>query len=199
VKHCRARPRLIQRTGVNTSPVPPRCTRFVFKSLWSFSDFNLIENEVASFQGPSNVQNLLARVTGGSASSIDYVKLADGGKFNARLGGNDLFTTAPVSAFGFVSPTLRADNFLSSETPITATGVTSGTVEISPPELDLASSLVILPGALVDASTQLREQCAARPGLDFSSFLVIGRGGVSLSPDEPLPASPLSQARKDAW
>jgi hypothetical protein len=72
---------------------------------------------------------------------------------------------------------LRADNFLSSETPITATGGTSGTVEIAAPELDLAASLVILPGALVDASTQLRELCAARLGLDFSSFLVIGRGG----------------------
>jgi hypothetical protein len=70
---------------------------------------------------------------------------------------------------------LRADNFLSSATSITATGATSGTVEIAAPELDLAASLVILPGALVDASTQLRELCAQRLGLDFSSFLVIGR------------------------
>ena len=48
--------------------------------------------------------------------------------------------------------------------------------------------LVILPNALVDASRQLREQCARRLGLDFSSFLVIGRGGVSLAPDEAQPS-----------
>ncbi|MEO7319943.1 MAG: hypothetical protein ABIZ56_13215, partial [Chthoniobacteraceae bacterium] len=81
---------------------------------------------------------------------------------------------------------LRADNFFSSESTITATGATAGIVEIAAPELDLAAGLIILPGALVDASTQLREQCARRLGLDFSSFLVIGRGGISLSPDEPL-------------
>ena len=81
---------------------------------------------------------------------------------------------------------LQAANFLSSETSITATGTTAGTVEIVAPELDLSAALVILPGGLVDASRQLREECARRLGLDFSSFLVIGRGGVSLAPDEPL-------------
>jgi hypothetical protein len=88
---------------------------------------------------------------------------------------------------------LRADNFLSSESLLTASGNTAGTVEIAAPELDLAAGLVILPDALVDASTQLRELCAARLGLDFSSFLVIGRGGVSFSPDEALPSATLSR------
>jgi len=92
---------------------------------------------------------------------------------------------------------LRADNFLFSESAITATGSTAGTVEIVAPELDLSAALVILPGALVDASTQLRELCAARLGLDFSSFLVIGRGGVSLSPDEPLPSEHVPVDRDD--
>jgi filamentous hemagglutinin family protein len=91
---------------------------------------------------------------------------------------------------------LRADNFLSSATSVTATGATSGTVKIAAPELDLAASLVILPGELVDASTQLRELCAHRLGLDFSSFLVIGRGGVSLSPDEALPSLVASDKEK---
>ena len=85
---------------------------------------------------------------------------------------------------------LRTENFLFSTSTITATGATSGTVEIAAPELDIAAALVILPGAFVDASTQLREQCARRLGLDFSSFLVIGRGGVSLGPEDPLPSGP---------
>ena len=118
MKHCRARPRLIQGSGVNPNPGPPRRSRFVFTGLLiaiahslgssgycgsihfdgslgsagalngpdflipadrgkqvggnlfhSFSGFNLIKNDVATFQGPSNVQNILARVTGGGVSS----------------------------------------------------------------------------------------------------------------------------------
>ncbi len=90
---------------------------------------------------------------------------------------------------------LQADNFLSSETSITATGTTAGTVEIVAPELDLSAALIILPNALVDASRQLREQCARRLGLDFSSFLVIGRGGLDLGPEDPLPSGPVRKRR----
>ena len=108
----------------------------------SFSQFNLSYPQSATFTGPANVHNILARVTGGSPSSIDgtinssiqganlfflnpdgvmfgqnarinvsgsfavstanYLKLADGGKFNTSLGGGDVLTSAPVSAFGFL-------------------------------------------------------------------------------------------------
>jgi filamentous hemagglutinin family protein len=113
----------------------------------SFSQFNLNRFQTATFTGPSNVQNILARVTSGSPSSIDgkitidqmmgdanlffmnpagvmfgknaqldvrgsfavstanYLKLADGGKFNTSLGGGDVLTSAPVSAFGFLNST----------------------------------------------------------------------------------------------
>jgi filamentous hemagglutinin family protein len=114
----------------------------------SFGQFNLLQGESADFQGPSSVQNILARVTGGSASSIDgtiqsdiqganlflinpsgvmfgpdaslnvsgaftvstadYLTLADGGRFNSSLGGNDMLTAAAVSAFGFVNPSPAA-------------------------------------------------------------------------------------------
>src|ERR1041385_7018318 len=110
----------------------------------SFNQFNLISSESATFSGPNTVHNILARVTSGSASSIDgtvnssiqganlfflnpagvmfgpnaqinvsgsfavstanYLKLADGGKFNTSLGGGDVLTSAPVSAFGFLNP-----------------------------------------------------------------------------------------------
>src|SRR5438270_8538039 len=109
----------------------------------SFSQFNLISSESATFSGPNSVHNILARVTSGSPSSIDgtirsdipganlffmnpagvlfgqhaqldvsgsfamttanYLKLVGGGRFNANLGGSDVLTSAPVSAFGFLS------------------------------------------------------------------------------------------------
>src|SRR5947209_5804893 len=37
----------------------------------SFSSFGLNPGESATFTGPSNVQNVIARVTGGEASTID--------------------------------------------------------------------------------------------------------------------------------
>ncbi|HTE92729.1 MAG TPA: filamentous hemagglutinin N-terminal domain-containing protein, partial [Bradyrhizobium sp.] len=118
---------------------------------FSFSQFDLATAESATFSGPASVQNVLARVTGGSASSIDgtlrstipganlflmnpagvmfgpnakldisgsfvvstadYVKLADGGKFNAKPGGDDVLTSAGVSAFGFLSASPQAVSF----------------------------------------------------------------------------------------
>ena len=108
----------------------------------SFNQFNLNSSQSATFTGPSNVHNILARVTSGSPSSIDgtvrsdiqganlffmnpagvlfgehaqldvsgsfavttanYLKLVGGGRFNANLGGDNMLTSAPVSAFGFL-------------------------------------------------------------------------------------------------
>jgi filamentous hemagglutinin family protein len=81
---------------------------------------------------------------------------------------------------------LQADYFFSSESVITATGSTAGTVEIVSPSLDLANGLIGLPSSVLDVSAQLREQCARRLGQDFSSFLILGRDGVEPSPEDPL-------------
>ena len=42
----------------------------------SFSQFNLNSSQSATFTGPSNVHNILARVTSGSPSSIDGTTIA---------------------------------------------------------------------------------------------------------------------------
>jgi filamentous hemagglutinin family protein len=111
----------------------------------SFGRFNINTGESATFSGPSTVENILSRVTGGQASSIDgllrtdfpgaspnlflmnpsgvmfgpnaeldvqgsfhattadYVKLADGVRFNAVPSAADaVLTTAPPEAFGFL-------------------------------------------------------------------------------------------------
>src|SRR6266404_23707 len=38
---------------------------------FSFSQFNLVQGEQAIFSGPTNVKNVISRVTGGGESSID--------------------------------------------------------------------------------------------------------------------------------
>ena len=54
----------------------------------SFSAFNLTSSESANFSGPANISNIISRVTGGSASSID-------GAINSSIVGANLFLINP--------------------------------------------------------------------------------------------------------
>ena len=148
----------------------------------SFGVFNLVAGESATFSGPANVQNILARVTGGTPSSIDgsinssivganlfflnpagvmfgpnaqinvtgsfivgtpdYVKLADGGMFFTSLGGNDNLTSAPVSAFGFLSAhpaSVTAANAILSVNPFQGFHIIAGDVTLDGTEVDAPS------------------------------------------------------------
>lgn len=80
---------------------------------------------------------------------------------------------------------LSARNFLPSETPVTATGSTAGTVQISAPQLDLSGALAALNAQLTDASIRFQERCAMRLGGEVSTYLVLGRGGVEDFPGNP--------------
>src|SRR5436190_9215147 len=55
----------------------------------SFARFNLEAGDVATFSGPANIQNILARVTGGSASSID-------GTIRSTINGANFFLINPA-------------------------------------------------------------------------------------------------------
>ena len=110
----------------------------------SFQQFNLVSGEAAIFSGPAEVRNVVARVTGGSASAIDgliqstilganlylmnpagivfgpnasldvtgsfsattadYIRLADGRRFAADPAERPVLTSAAPQAFGFLSP-----------------------------------------------------------------------------------------------
>ena len=71
-----------------------------------------------------------------------------------------------------------------SNSNITATGTTNGTVNITAPALDLGSELITLPTSLLSAESQLQERCTALLRGDFSSFISIGRGGTEPAPEE---------------
>jgi len=66
----------------------------------------------------------------------------------------------------------------------------SGTVEVNTPDVDLAGTLTALPASYLDASSLMRERCAARrSGERAGSFAVRGNGGIPAEPDGWLPAS----------
>ncbi|MCB1919139.1 MAG: filamentous hemagglutinin N-terminal domain-containing protein, partial [Candidatus Competibacteraceae bacterium] len=108
----------------------------------SFGQFSIQQGESATFSGPNSVNNIIGRVTGGQASTIDgllrstipganlyllnpagllfgpnaaldvsgsfhastadYLRLGEGGRFDALMPGNSVLTVAPVEAFGFL-------------------------------------------------------------------------------------------------
>jgi len=60
----------------------------------------------------------------------------------------------------------------------------SGTVEIHAPDVDLTGNIMPLPTTFLDASSLLRERCAARrSGEPSGSFAVRGPGGIPAEPD----------------
>jgi large exoprotein involved in heme utilization and adhesion len=61
----------------------------------------------------------------------------------------------------------------------------SGTIELITPDVDPNRGLVQLPTNLLDASGQIYQGCTPRNG-QTSSFVATGRGGLPLSPSEPL-------------
>lgn len=63
------------------------------------------------------------------------------------------------------------------------------------PEVDLSGSLYGLKASLLGGSTQRREECARRLGLEFSSFLVPGRGSVQPAPEDWFASDPIGSGR----
>ena len=72
---------------------------------------------------------------------------------------------------------------------ITATGASqelSGTVQITTPDVDPTSGLVQLPTNVVDASQQISNACTPGSRQFQNTFVATGRGGLPISPTEPL-------------
>ncbi|MEH2352560.1 beta strand repeat-containing protein, partial [Nostoc sp.] len=72
---------------------------------------------------------------------------------------------------------------------ITAKGATpdlSGNIEITPPDVDPSNGLVELPINLVDASNQISNACTPGTRQFQNIFVATGRGGLPMSPTEPL-------------
>ena len=58
-------------TGPNYAITPVLGKQSGTNLFHSFSTFDLVKGDVATFSGPTNISNIISRVTGGSASSID--------------------------------------------------------------------------------------------------------------------------------
>ncbi len=98
-----------------------------------------------------------------------------------------------ANAFGGPGGNIRivADNFVpSADSLVQASSQQSvdGTIAIESPENDIAGQIAKLPAAYLAATDLLPEPCAARRSGAASSFLITGRGGLALDPDDYLPS-----------
>jgi len=189
----------------------------------SFDIFNLGTRDTASFNGPSGIANILARVTGGQASQIDgtlrstipaanlyflnpsgvvfgpnasmnvsgslivstadYWRFANGAVLFANLQkGGGVLQTAPVVAFGFLSPNpapIVFQNTRSFQVPSGQTlGVVAGDIQLA------GSRLVALGGKVILASVaSVGEVIPSLPGqpsaLNVDTFSGFGRMSIS--------------------
>ena len=81
------------RSGAITGPnfaITPDLGKQVGTNLFhSFSKFDLVKGDIATFSGTTNVSNIISRVTGGSASSID-------GTLKSTIAGASMYFLNPV-------------------------------------------------------------------------------------------------------
>jgi large exoprotein involved in heme utilization and adhesion len=165
----------------------------------------LINAESLSLQSKSNIDTS-AGMDGGSitinAGSLVYLLDSDiqsaayGGP--GTTGGNItidpqfvVLDNSLISANDFGGTggniSIITNDFLNNGSMITATGTTAGTITISAPDLNLSGSLIGLPAVLESEENRLREKCARARNHEFSSFIVVGRGGTESAPDELQP------------
>ncbi|MCC5670307.1 S-layer family protein [Nostoc sp. CHAB 5784] len=104
-------------------------------------------------------------------------------KANAYTGKGGIVDITANGIFGIVpqkDPTEKSDITASSELGV------SGEVTINIPDTDPARGLIQLPSNLVDASQQIASGCTPGGRQTASRFIATGRGGLPLSPNEPL-------------
>ncbi|MCP3678037.1 MAG: S-layer family protein, partial [Deltaproteobacteria bacterium] len=102
------------------------------------------------------------------------------------LNSSDLITRAPAGFGGDI--TIYSQYFLQSlDSMIDASGALSnGSVTTTAPDVDVTSGLLELSGSFFDAESWVVERCAVRSGAEVSRFVLVGRGGVPMAPDDNL-------------
>ena len=94
-------------------------------------------------------------------------------------GGNINITTQGI--FGIQPRERQTDQ--SDITASSQLGV-NGTIQINTPDIDPSRGLLILPAQVVDASRKIAQGCGAGNREATNEFIVTGRGGLPLSPDD---------------
>ncbi len=104
---------------------------------------------------------------------------------NAFAGQGGNINISATSIFGLEERNSTPANFTNDIDASSQFGL-AGTITINTPDVDPSRGLVELPDNLVDASQQIAQGCTPRGSKNASRFVSTGRGGLPLSPNEPL-------------
>ena len=142
---------------------------------------NLVSDANLFFINPSGVffgPNATINVTGAfTVSTANFVRLSDGGIFYADLGGSDHLTSAPVSAFGFTSPTPGAITFSGSQLSNThGIHVIGGDLSFTSAQLLAAGSNLTLFSATSAGEVPFS---LASPGTGFATATTTAFGNIT--------------------
>src|SRR5262245_22399653 len=124
----------LNNSGLPTSNILGRVTGGNISNIFGtiqttgFGNANLVLMNQAGFLfGPNATLNVGGMVT---FTSADYLRLADGVRFNATPGAQDaLVTVAPLAAFGFLGPNPPAPITISTNVPAPLLGSSSGPLQ----------------------------------------------------------------------
>jgi filamentous hemagglutinin family protein len=131
----------------------------------------LTDSNIQAYAGVVSTPGQQAGGTGGDIGIDPLFVVLD----NSLISANEL---SGIGQDGNITNT--ANYFFTSDSILHATG----TIETTPPDLDLAGSLAFLPANLVSAENRLRESCAQSVNHEFSTLILVGRGGIESAPEE---------------
>jgi filamentous hemagglutinin family protein len=139
------------------------------------------------FMNPAGVmfgKNAQLNVSGSFAvTTANYLKFVGGGRFNANLGGGDVLTSAPVSAFGFLNSTPAPVSFSGSTlnvAPLKSFSVVAGDISLNGAAISGQGSRVNLVSVKSPGEVQL-DVADINSEVDVSQFTALGTINVTNS------------------
>jgi filamentous hemagglutinin family protein len=162
----------------------------------SGSEVRLVDSKFIARAGPGGGGNITVQAPQLIyllRGALDTQAVGDGGNLTVGtskfvVNGSDLISKSSSANGGNIS--ILSDYFFQSDSIIDASAPFGlpGAVKVTAPDLDLSSSLIALPGSLLDAESQMRPDCAVRTSEGISSFVILGRGGLPFEPGGFIPS-----------
>jgi large exoprotein involved in heme utilization and adhesion len=161
-------------------------------------EIQLVDSKITAQAGPGGGGNITLQAPASIYllnSALSAEAVGDGGNLTIDpvffiLNNSSLISRSSSANGGNI--TISANYFFQSSSVIDASAPFGlpGTVKVTAPDLDLSSSLIGLPSNLLDIENQLRPDCRVRLAGEFSSFIMLGRGGLPIAPGGFVPSGP---------
>ena len=165
-------------------------------SITAGSGIQLVDSRITAQAGPGGGGNITLKapdLTYLLRSTLSAEAVGDGGNLTIDpsffvLNNSALISRSSSANGGNIS--ILTDYFFQSSSLIDASAPFGlpGTVSVTAPDLDLSGSLIGLSGSLLDLESQLRPDCRVRSAGNASSFIMLGRGGLPLTPGGFIPS-----------